>query len=169
VRDIYSGNASSKGLLIKVIVDARISPAVFVDPLRLRQILNNFVSNALKFTSKGAIEVKAELIQRGDGEDKVRFSVKDTGIGISAENQQRLFQPFSHPPLWRHGSRACDLSATRRHHGRLDRDGERARQGDDDDSHLVAAHRRPEGSFESRPGTSARFAQYHYENAPHGA
>jgi len=95
VRDIYSGNASSKGLLIKVSVDARISPAVVVDPLRLRQILNNFVSNALKFTSKGAIEVKAELIQRGDGEDKVRFSVKDTGIGISAENQQRLFQPFS--------------------------------------------------------------------------
>ena len=95
VLNIYSGNASSKGLLLKPIVDPQISPAVLVDPVRLRQILNNFVSNAIKFTSQGTIEIKAELIERADGEDRVRFSVKDTGIGISAENQQRLFQPFS--------------------------------------------------------------------------
>ena len=95
VHNIYSGNASSKGLLIKRVADPQISPAVLVDPLRLRQILNNLVSNALKFTSHGSIEIKAELIGRADGEDRVRFSVTDTGIGISAENQKRLFQPFS--------------------------------------------------------------------------
>ena len=95
VRNIYAGNASSMGLLIKLSVDSHISPAVLVDPLRLRQILNNFVSNALKFTSQGTIEIKAALIERADGEDRVRFSVKDTGIGISAENQQQLFRPFS--------------------------------------------------------------------------
>ena len=95
VHNIYSGNASSKGLLIKRSVDPQISPAVLVDPVRLRQVLNNFVSNALKFTSQGWIEIKAELIERAEGEDRVRFSVTDTGIGISAENQQRLFQPFS--------------------------------------------------------------------------
>jgi len=95
VHNIYSGNASSKGLLLKRSVDPQISPAVLVDPLRLRQILNNFVSNALKFTSQGTIEIKAELIERVDGEDRVRFSVKDTGIGISAQNQRQLFQPFS--------------------------------------------------------------------------
>jgi signal transduction histidine kinase/CHASE3 domain sensor protein/FixJ family two-component response regulator len=93
--DLYSGNASSKGLLIGRSVDPRISPAVRVDPLRLRQILGNFVSNALKFTSRGRIDISAELIGRADAHDRVRFSVQDTGIGISAENQQRLFQPFS--------------------------------------------------------------------------
>jgi len=62
--------------------------------MRLRQILNNFVSNALKFTAKGRIEIKAELIGRADGSDRVRFSVIDTGIGISPEDQARLFQPF---------------------------------------------------------------------------
>lgn len=95
VHNIYSGNASSKGLLIKRSADPRISPAVLVDPVRLRQILNNFVSNALKFTTQGHIEVTADLIDRADGEDRVRFSVKDTGIGISAENQKQLFQAFS--------------------------------------------------------------------------
>ncbi|MGH8613328.1 MAG: ATP-binding protein [Gammaproteobacteria bacterium] len=94
VFNIYSGIASSKGLLLKRSTDPQISPAVLVDPLRLRQILNNFVSNAFKFTSKGYIEIKAERVERRDGEDRVRFSVKDTGIGISPENQKQLFQPF---------------------------------------------------------------------------
>ena len=95
VRNIYAGNASSKGLLIKLSVDAKISAAVRVDPLRLRQILNNFVSNAIKFTAEGTIEIKAKLIGRANGEDRVRFSVTDTGIGIAVANQRRLFQPFS--------------------------------------------------------------------------
>ncbi len=95
VQNIYSGNASSLGLVIKRKVDPRISPAVRVDPIRLRQILNNFVSNALKFTSQGVIEVKAELIDVANGSERVRFSVVDNGIGISEDDQKRLFQPFS--------------------------------------------------------------------------
>ena len=92
---IYSGNASSKALAIKSHTDPRISPAVVVDPLRLQQILNNLVSNAIKFTSKGFVEIKAELVERRDAVDVVRFSVTDTGIGISAEGQAALFQPFA--------------------------------------------------------------------------
>ncbi len=96
VFNTYSGNASSKGVPLMRSVEAQISPAVRVDPLRLRQILNNFVSNALKFTPRGGtIEIKAELMARSQGEERVRFSVTDTGIGISVANQQRLFQPFS--------------------------------------------------------------------------
>ncbi len=95
VQNIYSGNASSLGLLIKRKVDPGISPAVWVDPMRLRQILNNFVSNALKFTSQGVIEVKAELIDQANNSERVRFSVVDNGIGISEDDQKRLFQPFS--------------------------------------------------------------------------
>ena len=92
---LYSGNASSKGLMMQSSTDARISPAVLVDPMRLRQILNNLVSNAIKFTSEGAIEIRAELLERAGGKDHVCISVHDTGVGISAENQALLFQPFS--------------------------------------------------------------------------
>ncbi len=95
VRNIYSGVASARGLPILRSTDPRISPATRVDPLRLRQILNNLVSNALKFTTKGHVEIKAEWLARIDGADRVRFLVRDTGIGVSQENQRRLFQPFS--------------------------------------------------------------------------
>jgi len=98
VQSIYSGNASSKGLLVRRLVDPRISPALRVDPVRLRQILNNFVSNAIKFTSAGSIEIRAEWLGRSDGLDHLRFVVKDTGIGISLEDQRGLFQPFSQAP-----------------------------------------------------------------------
>ncbi len=94
VRNIFAGNASSKGVLVKHGTDPRISPALLVDSLRLRQILSNFVSNSIKFTSAGCIEIKAELLEQTDEGDRVRFSVKDTGIGISPESQARLFQPF---------------------------------------------------------------------------
>ena len=93
-RNIYAGNASSKGLLLKCDVDPRISPALVVDPLRLRQILNNLVSNAIKFTSRGTIEIEARLEGRHEKEETVRFAVTDHGIGMSAETQARLFQPF---------------------------------------------------------------------------
>ena len=95
VAAVYSGNASSKGLVLKAHVDRRISPAVLVDPLRLQQILNNLVSNAIKFTSRGSVVIDAELAGRRDGNDLVKISVADTGIGISAEGQAALFQPFS--------------------------------------------------------------------------
>lgn len=95
VHDIYAGSASGKGLLLTRSVDPRISPALMVDPLRLRQILTNFVSNALKFTVEGTIEIKAEMIACADRQERVRFSVQDTGIGISRQDQERLFHPFS--------------------------------------------------------------------------
>ena len=95
VRDVYSGAASGKKLLLTAETDVRISPAVTVDPLRLRQILNNFVSNALKFTMQGSVAIEARLVDSKDGIDTVSFTVTDTGIGISSENQKKLFQPFT--------------------------------------------------------------------------
>ena len=95
VRDVYSGAASAKRLILGVRLDPNLSPAVMVDPLRLRQILNNFVSNALKFTLQGSITIAAQLVGRERGVDTVRFSITDTGIGISEENQKKLFQPFA--------------------------------------------------------------------------
>ena len=98
VRNIFSGNASSKGLLLRRHVDPAISPALVVDPMRLQQILNNLVSNAIKFTSKGEVEIRAELVSRLEGEDLVRLTVIDSGVGIPAHEVQKLFEPFSQAP-----------------------------------------------------------------------
>ena len=96
VHSIYLGNASSKGLIVRRMVDPRVSPALRADPVRLRQILNNFVSNAIKFTSEGWIDINVQWLgQTDDRQERLRFEVKDTGIGISSADQQRLFQPFS--------------------------------------------------------------------------
>lgn len=95
VQSLYLGNASSKGLIVRRMVDPRISPALRVDPVRLRQILNNFVSNAIKFTAEGWIDINVQWLGRAEGQERLRFEVKDTGIGVSAADQQRLFQPFS--------------------------------------------------------------------------
>ena len=86
--------ASAKDLTLKQTVDPRISPSLLADPMRVSQILNNLVSNALKFTAAGHVEVRAELLERREGVEIVRLSVKDTGIGMEPEVQQRLFQPF---------------------------------------------------------------------------
>jgi signal transduction histidine kinase/HPt (histidine-containing phosphotransfer) domain-containing protein/ActR/RegA family two-component response regulator len=94
VRDLYASAARGKNLLLRVSVDPAISAAVMVDPLRLRQILNNFVSNALKFTSEGSVVLRAALLEHKEGTDFVVFTVTDTGIGISPEGQKKLFQPF---------------------------------------------------------------------------
>lgn len=64
------------------------------DPLRLRQILTNLVGNAIKFTSKGEIVVRALVEEKSGDETLLRFSVTDTGIGISPENQDKIFAPF---------------------------------------------------------------------------
>ncbi|MFA5170031.1 MAG: ATP-binding protein [Sulfuriferula sp.] len=94
VVNTYSRVASAKSLMLWQHADARLNQAYIVDSLRLSQVLNNFVSNAIKFTQQGEIELRAELVQHLDSGDQIRFSVKDTGVGISAEVQERLFQRY---------------------------------------------------------------------------
>ncbi|HEY0842153.1 ATP-binding protein [Methylotenera sp.] len=94
VDNTYSRVASAKSLMIAQHTDPRLSSAHMVDPLRLSQVLNNFVSNAIKFTEHGGIEIRAELVSQLDGSETIRFSVKDTGIGMSKEVQQHLFQRY---------------------------------------------------------------------------
>ncbi len=64
------------------------------DPLRLEQVLLNLSSNAVKFTETGEVEISARVLEEKDDQVLLCFQVKDTGIGISAEQQQQLFQPF---------------------------------------------------------------------------
>jgi two-component system sensor histidine kinase/response regulator len=93
--NVFSGNASAKGLVLRRFVDRRISPALMVDPLRLQQVLSNLLSNAIKFTDRGEVGIRADLEAQGERDDVVRFTVHDTGIGISSEARERLFQPFT--------------------------------------------------------------------------
>ena len=95
----FSGSASSKGLSLHCQVDERMAPAHYADALRLRQVLSNFLSNAIKFTTHGSVSVALEWRESrevdGVVSDLLCFSVADTGIGIKADAQARLFQPFA--------------------------------------------------------------------------
>ena len=64
------------------------------DPVRLRQMLSNLVSNAIKFTPQGGVRIRAAAVAGDDGRDLLEFSVSDTGVGIAEDELPRLFQPF---------------------------------------------------------------------------
>jgi len=99
--------AHDKGVEFLVDIPQEIPQNLVGDPLRLGQILTNLINNAVKFTERGEIRVKAELLERTEDEAKLRFSVRDTGIGMSQEQVAKLFQPFTQ----------ADMSTTRKHGG----------------------------------------------------
>lgn len=93
--DMVAASAQRKSLAIALRIDQSVPERVLGDRARLQQVLLNLLSNAVKFTEKGSvvIEVRTEAI---DGDRvSLRFSVRDTGIGIPAEGVRRLFQPFT--------------------------------------------------------------------------
>ena len=65
------------------------------DPCRLRQILTNLIGNAIKFTEKGSVTLAVESHEQNEQEVALRFSIQDTGIGVSKESLDKLFKPFS--------------------------------------------------------------------------
>ncbi|WP_354698517.1 hypothetical protein DSM112329_04199 [Paraconexibacter sp. AEG42_29] len=93
--DTFVHTASSKGLLLSGNVDERLAPAHVADALRLRQVLGNFLSNAVKFTAVGGIEVDVRVTDDGPEAQTVEIAVSDTGIGIDPEQQARLFAEFA--------------------------------------------------------------------------
>ncbi len=116
VHRIYSGSAKSLGLDFRQYIDPDLSPVLMLDALRLRQILSNFVSNAIKFTSSGSVELR--VVSEGHDRDLecLRFEVVDTGIGISTEEQHMLFQEFEQAQniASRFGGTGLGLSICRR-------------------------------------------------------
>jgi PAS domain S-box-containing protein len=87
--------AEEKGVGFKIEVDPTSPKSIETDPLRLRQVLINIVGNAIKFTERGTVELKVRPSDPANPSSLLRFEVKDSGIGISREQQVRLFQPFS--------------------------------------------------------------------------
>ena len=100
-------SASAKGLRLTWAIDPQLAGHYKADSGRLQQILINLVSNALKFTDRGEVSVRADLAERGEQQDLIRFTVRDTGIGIMPDQLGKLFQPFMQ----------ADASITRRHGG----------------------------------------------------
>jgi two-component system sensor histidine kinase/response regulator len=99
--------AHEKGLEFLAHLPASVPPCLAGDPLRLGQILTNLVSNAVKFTEHGEIRLRVEALEPSGDRCQLRFSVQDTGIGMTREQADRLFQPFTQG----------DMSTTRKHGG----------------------------------------------------
>jgi signal transduction histidine kinase/FixJ family two-component response regulator/HPt (histidine-containing phosphotransfer) domain-containing protein len=94
VNNNYASLANSKGLDLWCTADPRISPSLMADSRRLMQVLGNLISNAIKFTPEGFVEVRADFVACEAGVETIRFSLKDTGIGMAPEMQASLFHPF---------------------------------------------------------------------------
>jgi signal transduction histidine kinase len=106
VASMFALEARLKGLEFVSSIPADL-PRVVGDPGRLRQVLRNLLGNALKFTDRGEIGVRAELLNEATNVVQVRFTVHDTGIGMPTDQQSRLFESFTQG----------DGSSTRRHGG----------------------------------------------------
>lgn len=106
-----------RGVNFFTFIDPNIPKAVMGDPVRLRQVLTNLAGNAVKFTEAGKVIISAELKKVTDTAAHVRFSVTDTGIGISPENQRKLFEAFTQAEgsiTRRFGGTGLGLSISRR-------------------------------------------------------
>jgi PAS domain S-box-containing protein len=100
-------SAEEKGLELLFDESPRLPSALVGDPSRLRQVLLNLGYNAVKFTERGEVVIAIEVVERTATGVELRFEVRDTGIGMTLDTQQRLFQPFSQ----------ADVSTSRRHGG----------------------------------------------------
>jgi signal transduction histidine kinase/DNA-binding response OmpR family regulator/HPt (histidine-containing phosphotransfer) domain-containing protein len=107
VTDVVATNAQAKGLELACLIDHQVPGLLRGDPGRLQQILFNLVGNAIKFTDRGEVVIRAELQEETETHATVRFTVTDTGIGIPPDRLHLLFRPFSQ----------LDASTTRRYGG----------------------------------------------------
>lgn len=107
VGELFAVAASTKGIELVLKSSDDLAGHYWGDALRIRQILNNFVDNAIKFTAQGSVVVQATRAGNRDDRHLVRFEVRDTGSGLTEEQAGRLFQPFVQ----------ADQSLTRTHGG----------------------------------------------------
>jgi two-component system, NarL family, sensor histidine kinase BarA len=96
VVQLYSINTKQKNIRFFYTLDDKIPNLVISDETKLKQVLSNILSNAIKFTPEGGkVSLSVKLLEEKDNSSKIEFSVKDEGIGISQEYQKKIFEPFS--------------------------------------------------------------------------
>jgi signal transduction histidine kinase/DNA-binding NarL/FixJ family response regulator/HPt (histidine-containing phosphotransfer) domain-containing protein len=92
---IVAARAAEKGLKIRARAKNRLPPALIGDHARLRQVILNLATNAIKFTEGGSVEISARFVSETDERAELEFGVSDTGIGIAPDQIEKLFQEFS--------------------------------------------------------------------------
>ena len=107
VSDLFGPRALEKGIDYRVRLAPELPATLLGDPLRLAQVLNNLIGNAVKFTEKGEVVIEVRPVSRQDEAVTVSFSVRDTGVGLSPEQMEKIFTPFTQ----------ADSSTTRRYGG----------------------------------------------------
>lgn len=95
VAELLAIQAHNKGVELVSLIESDVPVSVHGDPTRLRQILTNLVANAIKFTSQGEVLIKVKSIEEKNNSVLLRFHVKDTGIGVSAADKEKIFDDFS--------------------------------------------------------------------------
>lgn len=94
--DLLSYESKRKNLKLKLLIASDVSKYLWIDIVRLKQVLINLLSNAVKFTEKGSIKLEISMLEKiDDSRDKIRFIVTDTGVGIQEKNQNKIFNAFS--------------------------------------------------------------------------
>ncbi|WP_119079359.1 ATP-binding protein [Chitinophaga alhagiae] len=94
IRNQFASLAEAKGIALQTTVDKAIPKKVMADVVRLSQILNNLVSNAIKYTEQGTVHLSVAVVEQKAGKITLHFSVKDTGIGIPPEQHNLVFESF---------------------------------------------------------------------------
>lgn len=95
ITDILRFDATQKNINLNLNIDSKIPKNLFLDAFRLKQVLLNLVSNAVKFTNKGKVDISLNLVKKTEQFVSIIFSVEDTGIGIKKDNIDKIFEPFS--------------------------------------------------------------------------
>ena len=94
IKNQFKSLAEAKGIHLKSYIDARVPRLIIADSIRISQILNNLISNAIKFTDQGEVSLIISSISNQASQAKIHFAVRDTGIGIPAELQESIFESF---------------------------------------------------------------------------
>ncbi len=97
-REMFQLQAAEKGLLLNLIIPGSLPSAILMDRLKLQQLLNNLISNAIKFTDVGFVNIYASLLRQNEG-DCLEIKIVDSGLGMSAEQLPQIFSPFIQLPL----------------------------------------------------------------------
>src|SRR5258706_16166682 len=92
--DSFKTEAEAKGLRLKLLHDPEIPEILEGDPMRLTQVLDNLIANAIKFTDEGKVTLKIESILSDDDSTKFLFEVSDTGAGIEKKRQKEIFESY---------------------------------------------------------------------------